>query len=334
MKEIKLSVIIPTRNRCMLLSGTLDSLTRQTFPMESFEIIVNDNGSTDETKQVVESYMNKIPNLMYYYDPKPGLHVGRHNGYKMANSDILVYADDDIEAFPMWLEGIWESFQDPSVMLVGGKNLPKWLAKPPFWIEEKWYQLCQFGHCLSALSLIDFGDDQMEIPAYFVYGCNFSVRKSIITETKGFHPDGVPFDMIEFRGDGESYVDHYIINHNYKTIYNPKASVYHLVPEERLTVDYFKRRMFRAGVEQSYIDKRYGKNNRQSRDSLFRRMRRFLKNRISDSLVRDLYPKVQQNEIEKQIAQSFSIGYDYHDAMYKKSSMVRDWVHKDNYLDC
>ena len=45
--------------------------------------------------------------------------MGRHNGYKLAKSELLVYADDDIEAFPTWIEGIYESFQDPDVVLVG-----------------------------------------------------------------------------------------------------------------------------------------------------------------------------------------------------------------------
>ncbi len=55
---------------------------------------------------------------------------------KMAKSDILVYADDDIEAFPTWLAAIAESFQNQDVVLVGGKNLPKFEATPPEWIKK------------------------------------------------------------------------------------------------------------------------------------------------------------------------------------------------------
>jgi len=51
------------------------------------------------------------------------LHVGRHLGLKKAQGDILVFADDDIEAFPTWLEGIAEAFEDPQIALVGVKNL-------------------------------------------------------------------------------------------------------------------------------------------------------------------------------------------------------------------
>lgn len=329
MQEILLSVIIPTRNRSRLLKGTLQSIVNQTLSKDKFEVIVNDNGSTDNTKQVVESFKKEIANLIYHYDATPGLHVGRHNGYKLAKSDILVYADDDIEAFPKWLEGIWESFQDPNVMLVGGKNYPKWQKEPPLWIKNKWNQQNQYGHSLAALSLIDFGKEIREIPAFFVYGCNFSVRKSIITATKGFHPDGFPSNMIEYRGDGETFVDKFIEEHHYKAVYNPKASVFHIVTEERLTLDYFKKRMFRAGIEQSYVDKRYGILNIRKKKCILTR----LKNKVYCALNRILHFENQQAEIDKQLEKSRLAGYQYHDSMYKKNAKLREWVHKESYLD-
>ena len=328
---IQLSVIIPTRNRCKLLKGTLESIVHQSFQQERFEVIVVDNGSVDQTNETVQSFRGRIKNLRYHYDATEGLHVGRHEGYKLAIGDILVYADDDIEAFPTWLEGIYESFENPEVMLVGGKNYPKYEEKPPFWIEEKWYELCSEGHCLPALSLIDFGDEIKQIPPCYVFGCNFSVRKHIIFEAGGFHPDGFPFDKIQYRGDGESYIDKYIAEHGYKAIYNPKASVFHLVTAERLTLDYFKRRAFRAGVEMSYTDKRYQSNmenkNKQNKVKYF-----IYKILDKFRMLMQLPEKCQMTEIDKQIERSRQIGYSYHDYLYKKNPELRKWVHKNTYL--
>ena len=134
---IKLSVIIPTRNRSSYLNGTLESICKQSLSQDEFEVIVIDNGSTDDTKEVTNSFTPRIKNLAYYYDDTPGLHVGRHRGLKLAKADILVYADDDIIAFTSWLQAIEEAFHDSSVALVGGKILPKYEANPPFWVKEK-----------------------------------------------------------------------------------------------------------------------------------------------------------------------------------------------------
>jgi len=119
---IQLSVIIPTRNRADLLLKTISSIEKQTFVQDLFEVIVCDNNSTDNTAQVANSFQNKFQNFKYIKTINPGLHVGRNKGFQEAKGDILVYADDDIEAFPKWLETIYEVFQNQEVMLVGGKN--------------------------------------------------------------------------------------------------------------------------------------------------------------------------------------------------------------------
>ena len=251
---LRLSVIIPTRNRADLLRKTLKSIALQTFPFDEFEVIVVDNGSTDNTKQIVENCINDIKNIRYLYDPIPGLHVGRHRGLKEAKAELLVYADDDIEAFPEWLEGVWESFRDSNVVLAGGKNLPKWETEPPYWIYEMWMDINDYGHSLWYLSILDFGNEIIEIDPGYVWGCNFSIRKKTLLEAKGFHPDGFPQDMIKYRGDGETSVSDYIRKKNYKTIYNPKASVYHFVPKNRMTLDYFCKRAFNQGISDSYTE--------------------------------------------------------------------------------
>jgi glycosyltransferase involved in cell wall biosynthesis len=251
---LKLSVIIPTRNRAGLLHTTLKSIALQTFPSAEFEVIVVDNGSTDNTKQIVDNCISSIRNIRYFYDATPGLHIGRHLGLKEAKAELLVYADDDIEAFPEWLEGIWESFQDNEVALVGGKNLPKWETEPPYWIYEMWMEINKYGHSLGYLSILDFGNEIMEIDPCYIWGCNFSIRKKTLLEAKGFHPDAFPQDMIKYRGDGETSVSNYIRKKSYKTIYNPKASVYHFVPKNRMTVDYFCKRAFNQGISDSFAD--------------------------------------------------------------------------------
>ncbi len=81
-----------------------------------------------------------------------------------------------------------------------------------------------------------------------------SIKCDNSNDKKRLHPEGFIQDMIMFRGDGETFVSKHILKNNYKTIYNPKASVLHIVPKERMTIESFKRRSFNQGISNSYSD--------------------------------------------------------------------------------
>ena len=311
---MKLSVIIPTRNREKVLKKALESLTKQTLEQKYFEVIVVDNGSTDNTKEVVESFLEKIDNLVYIYDDNPGLHVGRHRGLLASKSDILVYGDDDIEATPTWLEGVLKSFKDKNVVLVGGKNLPNFESTPPEWIKQLWEQGGN-EKILGSLSIIDLGDEIKEISPYYVFGCNFSIKKEILLEAGGFHPDGMPQEIIKYRGDGESYVSKYIKEKGYTVVYNPEASVYHLCSSMRMTKKYFAKRAYNQAISDSYSAIREGREV----DMFKRQIKCIIKKYF---LFRDM-------EIEI----SYLKGYSYHQKEAKKDKNLMEWIQRDSYIN-
>jgi glucosyl-dolichyl phosphate glucuronosyltransferase len=342
---IFLSVILPTRNRSGFLRKALDSVARQTYPTDMFEVIVIDNGSSDDTKAVCESYADYMRNLRYYYDETPGLHVGRHLGMKMAAAELLVYGDDDIIAFPTWLEGIAESFKDPRVALVGGKDLPDFETVPPSWIMHMWNaKKSDDSKNLGYLSILDLGDKIKPVNATDVYGCNFSVRKSVLLEAGGFHPDGMPQQLIRFRGDGESHISWFVEEKGYQTLYHPKASVFHLVPSDRMTVDYFCRRSFNQGVSDSFTDLRRahrGTSSKKGKATMSRGLDRLKEDpyrfalRFFRRLMRachSLFP-TEQLVIEKRITSSYWKGYAFHQAEVRKDPQLLQWVLKDTYFD-
>ncbi|MCW1309091.1 MAG: glycosyltransferase family 2 protein [Candidatus Bathyarchaeia archaeon] len=321
-----LSVIIPTRNRAKYLAGALASITGQTYPQELFEVIVVDNGSTDNTKEVCESFNDRIKNLRYFYEPTPGLHVGRHLGMRQAKAEILVYADDDIEAFPTWLEAIAESFQNPEVVLVGGKNLPKWEAEPPDWILKMWEKDKNGNRILEYLSIIDLGDEKKFINPFYVFGCNFSIKKKILQEFGGFHPDGMPEDLLRYRGDGETYVCRSIYERGYISLYNPRASIFHVISKNRLNDKYFYRRAFREGISYSF--------------SFIRKRARESNSTIS-SIYLPLFLKYlvlicKAFHIDKRkffINISYLGGFFYHSSLFLTNDSVKNWVMADTYIE-
>lgn len=310
---IKLSVIIPTKNRAKILKKSLRSIVNQTLFSNEYEVIVIDNGSTDDTKKTVDSFNLDIENLIYIYDENPGLHIGRHRGLLASKSDILVYADDDIEALPTWLEGILESFLNKDVALVGGRNLPNFELDPPDWIVRMWEQ-GESKKILGYLSILDFGDKVQEVSPFYIFGCNFSIRKNILLEAGGFHPDGMPQNLIRYRGDGETYVSQYIRSKGYKVIYNPKASVYHFVSAGRMTKKYFIQRAYNQGISDSYTD---------IRDN--RRRYFFIKN-IKLWLKKYLFNK------DTAIDKSFVEGYQYHQEQVREDPQLLAWVKRDSYI--
>lgn len=317
---------MPTLNRADLLRQALHSLRLQTLPMELFEVLVIDNGSTDDTKQVVASFQQAPDNnIRYFFDPTPGLHVGRHLGMKMAESEILVYCDDDIEAFPTWLEAIAETFEDPDVALVGGKDLPKFESEPPDWILKMWEKDKTGNKILGYLSIIDLGEERKEINPLYVFGCNFAIRKKILMEAGGFHPDAMPQELIQYRGDGESHVSRYLLEKNHKVFYHPKASVYHLIPSSRMTEEYFCKRAYSQGISDSYTSVR---DNIRNHRPVKKNPAYFL-----FGIVQYLRTYLLLNKRrEYRFNLAYRAGYEFHRGKVSHDKQLYEWVIKDHYI--
>jgi cellulose synthase/poly-beta-1,6-N-acetylglucosamine synthase-like glycosyltransferase len=89
-----ITVVIPTYNRERILRETLRQLTRQTLPVRDFEVIVADDGSSDGTADVVDSFVGQL-RVRYYYQPDLGFRAGaaRNAGARMASAPVLCFLD-------------------------------------------------------------------------------------------------------------------------------------------------------------------------------------------------------------------------------------------------
>jgi glycosyltransferase involved in cell wall biosynthesis len=304
-----LSVIIPTRNRASLLYNALESLTLQTYPADNFQVIVVDNGSSDETAEVCHHFQRRIPQLKRLYAPHPGLHIGRHEGLREATGEILVYADDDIEAQSTWLEGIAESFDNPEVALVGGKILPKFEFPPPEWVNDL-VSRTDSGWSIGWYSILDFGDVPHEIGHEYIWGCNFAIRKEVLRQVAGFHPDAFPQEMIKYRGDGETAVTLAVRDMGFKAWYNPKAAVYHVVSAERLTEQYIYQRAYNQGISDSYATIR--------------------KHGSLSGLKSYALP---MGTIQDVVNRGYADGFNFHHQEVKSDNTLLEWILKDDYMD-
>jgi glycosyltransferase involved in cell wall biosynthesis len=96
-----ISVVVPTYNRAELLRATLASLTRQTITADEFEVIVADDGSSDATYEVVESFSSRL-HVAYYFQEDKGFRAAaaRNGGARLASSSILLFLDTGTVASP------------------------------------------------------------------------------------------------------------------------------------------------------------------------------------------------------------------------------------------
>lgn len=326
-----ITVIIPTRNRADLLASALRSLVVQSLDPVQFEIIVVDNGSTDSTQNVIKHYQARLNNLSSIYAPEPGLHTGRHAGMKAAKGDILVFVDDDIEALPTWLACINEAFRDSNVAMIGGNIFPMFLKTPPSWILNLWSGNNFLGHkMIPALSVLEFGRVHKKISPYWVWGCNFAIRKDVLLAAGGFHPDGMPQDLIRFRGDGETHVSRFVAESNMKCVFHPGASVYHKVPASRMTYQYFYQRGFNQGISDSYTKLRAGKFENIQNRSAFRYIYQKTRKVLILCMEKCILCKNSLFAL-KMLNYGYKKGYIYHQNMYINDAEVREWVHKERY---
>ena len=336
MNSSRISVIIPTRNHSNSLKKTVASVISRTISPEEFEVLIIDNGSTDDTKEVVEKLIkeNSKYTIRYIYEPIPGLLSGRHRGALEAKGNILVYIDDDVEADKNWLQAIKDTFEKyPNAQLVGGKNLPKFEVDPPEWILRMWNKNKTYK-ILSDLSILDLGDEEKEVSPLYVWGLNFSIRKSTLFELGGFHPDGYPKHLLYFRGDGETGLALKAMEKGLKAIYQPKALVYHIIPSDRLTIEYFEMRHFIQGISDSYtaIRKRYGKY--KSKNSLREEIKTLLRSirwKIRTNILK--LSRKEEDKLMLRFSQAWLKGYNFHQNMVRENPELLKWVLRDNYFD-
>lgn len=124
MKNNKLiSVIIPTYNRGKTLKRTIDSVIEQTY--QNYEIIVVDDGSTDNTEEIVKQYNNH--RITYVKQTNQGAQVARNYGLSLAKGEYVSFLDSDDEWLPDFLKKVVEKFESDNTLgcvycLTGIKN--------------------------------------------------------------------------------------------------------------------------------------------------------------------------------------------------------------------
>lgn len=317
MREVRLSIVIPTKNRADKLQIALESIVIQKSDQDLYEVIVIDNGSTDHTKDCVAEYYGRIKNLRYIYDARPGLHVGRNRGIRESKGSIIGLLDDDVVLFPNWIGTVLEAFEDEATVAVCGSVVPYDMSLITSDFKKKY--TTKSGRFRYAYPISCFWQERITEEDTYVQpanrgmliGCNSVYRKSVLLKCDGFHPDGMPNHLLMYRGDGETYVTGYMFDNGMKVMYYAQASVYHQIDASRVDDAYLAYMFFRSGISHMYTQLR--------KDGLYGGVMHMLKN-------------MRWSEFKKTGSFHRNRGGAYLLLYYLFYKRIRKWVHRKNYF--
>ena len=236
-----LTVLLATRNRARILRDVLESFCHLEQPGSGWKLVIVDNGSTDQTPQVLESFASRLP-LHALCEPKLGKNNALNTGLEWVEGDLTVFTDDDAFPHEDWLLQLREAADTlPAYSMFGGPVVPRWEVCPPPWI--RWVEIGPaFG--MNNPSLKD--GPMLSGHLHDIIGPNMAIRTQIFRS-------GVRFDSsIGPRGSSypmgsETELVLRLASQGHKAWHVNAAVVEHLVRAEQLDKAWIMQRAVRLG---------------------------------------------------------------------------------------
>lgn len=185
-RNFKISVIVPTYNRAELAAQTVESVLTQSF--EDFEIIVVDDGSTDETAERLAAFW-ELPNFRYYYQPNNGRSAARNRGMECARGEYLMFLDSDDILAPDALKNLWSAArQFPASGVVAGRRT-NINARGEFLSADEYNRMGEFS---------DRRVHFEKIRRFFLCMGSCIIKKDLAVRLDGFNESLEPCEDLDF----------------------------------------------------------------------------------------------------------------------------------------
>lgn len=231
---MKATIAICTYNRAPWLRQALAGMVQQDFPPGSFEILVVDNNSTDDTEAVVAGFSNTVPTPRRVVETRQGANFARNRALQEAHGEIIVYADDDILVEPSWLRLLVAPFfsaAGPKIGAVAGEVVPVFPDGCPDWVA---------GFHGPQAFRSDVGPiGNLRVPM----SANLAFRRDVLRQLGGFDTGLTREGGALFSAD-ENVVMRKLHSAGYEAWFVPEASVQHQLPGNRTEFRYVARHAF------------------------------------------------------------------------------------------
>jgi hypothetical protein len=229
-----LTAILCTFNRADLLARVLDSIDAQTLDKSDFEVIIVDDGSSDHTRNVVESFAHRLP-IGYAYQANAGLASAKNHGIYRSRAPILLFLDDDDICSPTVFAEYLKThaqYPDSRFAVLGYTGLDPTLAKKPLL-----HYVTEVGCYLFSYPNLKEGD---VLDYTYFWGGRSSCKRNFLIEHGVFNP------VFRF-GCEDIELGYRLSKHNFRVVYNAHA-VSTMVRD--ISYDAFCARLIRQGESQ------------------------------------------------------------------------------------
>lgn len=200
----RISVIVPAFNSSQWLPDCLEALLAQNFDKQTYEILVVDNGSSDETLEIIRQF----PAVRLLQEQQRGSYAARNRGVAASSGAILAFTDSDCVPEPDWLRCIDEAMKNTQLdIILGQRVLESGSAVLGLWSDYE-----------CAKQQFVFGGNQQEL--YYGHTNNMAVRRSVYNQCG-------PFKML-LRGSDTIFVCAVVNTRGCQSVvYLPAMRVHH-----------------------------------------------------------------------------------------------------------
>lgn len=237
-----LSVVVCTYNRADLLGDALRSLCEQTAEASRYELIVVDNYSRDNTRDVIEDFCSRYPNVRYCLEEEQGLSHARNRGWREARGEYVAYVDDDCTVPDDYVAAALPILTRLSPAVFGGPHYGSYNSPKPRWWKER------YGSFEPSQTATDLPGGE------YLQGNNIIIRRELLEAIEGFDSR---YGMV---GDKLAYAEETELQKRIRAKwpdevihYDPKVYVWHLVRPEKMTLRWNIASHFHCGRYSSRI---------------------------------------------------------------------------------
>lgn len=240
---MKLSLIISTYNRSASLLRTLRSVAEQQANRSLWECVVVNNNSCDNTLDIFEHFAVDQPNFRIITEWNQGLSHARNRGIAESFGEYIAFIDDDEIICPDFVDAYISLFDNyPKVSSAGGKIIPQYPSGKPQWLSHYTE--------IPIANPIDLGNNLKPFPkGHIPGGGNMAVRRTVLDRYGVFNITLGRKGSRLFCGE-ENDLFHRLSLGGEKCFYLPQAVVYHIIPPEKLTFEYFNQLCYDIGLSQ------------------------------------------------------------------------------------